>query len=154
MLEEPIPFKQMERLYKASNIFQALEMGFYKTIEFITMAVITLKRFIGGGINAKNFMGPIGIFTISYVYVKDFPIIEYIRFLGLINAFIAVMNAFPMLPFDGGHIVFLAVEKIKGSPVSEKVQVAFIYAGLALVLSLGIYVTYHDILRIFNFWLK
>jgi regulator of sigma E protease len=47
-------------------------------------------------------------------------------------------------------MTLLIIEKLKGSPVSPKVQVAITYVGLALILSLFLYVTYHDALRIFE----
>ena len=75
--------------------------------------------------------------------------IYYVYFLGLISAFIAVFNSLPLLPFDGGHILFLLAEKIKGSPISEKVQAGFQYAGLALVGVFALYVTFNDIVRNF-----
>ena len=94
-------------------------------------------------------MGPVGIAKISYEIVKDYPLIYYAYFLGLINAFIAVFNSLPLLPFDGGHIVFLLVEKIKGSAVNERIQGAILYFGLAIVLAFVLYVTFNDIVRSF-----
>ena len=49
---------------------------------------------------------------------------------------------------DGGVIVMLAAEKISGKPISEKVQAAITYAGLALLLGLMLLVTYNDIIRV------
>ena len=66
---------------------------------------------------------------------------------GLISASIAVLNLMPMPPFDGGLIVLMLVEKIKGSAVSEKAQGILAYAGWVIVGSLMLYVTFNDILR-------
>ncbi len=149
-LSDSIPFKPMERLYKASGTVEAMRMGIDKGVGFIKTAYITLLRFVMGAISAANFQGPIGIIHLSFTIVSERPLIEYVYFLGLINVFIAVFNALPMLPFDGGHIVMLLIEKIKGSPVPEKIQAALLYVGLALVLTLALYVTFNDILRLFN----
>ena len=94
-------------------------------------------------------MGPVGIITLSYRIVAERPLIEYAYFLGLISAVLAVFNLLPLLPFDGGHIVFLLVEKIKGSAVSERVQGTIAYAGWVLVGALILYVTFNDIVRSF-----
>jgi regulator of sigma E protease len=67
----------------------------------------------------------------------------------LISAFIAVFNLLPLLPFDGGHLVFLLIEKIKGSPVSGRIQAFAVYAGLVLVGAFFLYVTFNDIIRSF-----
>jgi regulator of sigma E protease len=111
---------------------------------------VTLKQAISGLVSPKNFMGPVGIFTMSYKIVADQSIIDYAYFLALISAFIAVFNALPLLPFDGGHMLFLLIEKIKGSPVNEKVQAVVTYTGLVLVLGFALYVTFNDVIRSFS----
>jgi regulator of sigma E protease len=76
------------------------------------------------------------------------PFIYYIYFLGLISASIAVLNFLPVPPFDGGLTVLLLVEKIKGSEISARAQEVIAYTAWAMLLTLVVYVTYNDILRI------
>lgn len=147
-LAEFIPFKPLQRLYKARSPIQAIRMGYKKTAMFITMAYVTLQRIIGGLVSPKSLMGPAGIMAFSYQVVANRPLIYYVYFLGLISAFISVFNFLPMLPFDGGHIVLLLIEKIKGGPISQRVQGAIAYAGWVLVGTLLLYVTFNDIVRI------
>ena len=149
VLTAMIPFKPLERLYKADGPVEAIAIGYKKTISFIMDAYLTLQRWASGGVSAKNFMGPVGIIAVSYRIVSEQSLVYYAYFLGLISAFIAVFNFLPLLPFDGGHIVLLVAEKIKGSPVSEKVQGAMAYVGIALVGALFLYVTFNDIVRSF-----
>ena len=144
---EYIPFKPLERLYKADGPIDAVKMGYRTTVMHVANAYITLQRFAAGAVSAKNFMGPVGIVSVSYRIVKNYPLIYYAHFLGLISAFIAVFNFLPLLPFDGGHIVFLTIEKIKGSPVTERIQEIVLYIGLAAVAVFALYVTFNDILR-------
>jgi len=146
-LSEFIPFKPLMRLYRAGGPVDAVAMGLRTTGMYIANAVVTLRRFIGRDVSASNFLGPVGILKISYKIVEQYPLVQYVYFLGLISAFIAVFNALPLLPFDGGHIVFLAAEKIKGSPVSERVHGVALYIGLVLVATLVMYVTVNDIFR-------
>jgi regulator of sigma E protease len=94
-------------------------------------------------------MGPVGIITFSYRIVAERPLIDYLYFLGLISASIAVFNILPLLPFDGGFIVFLLVEKIKGTPVGVRVQEKIASVGWVLVIALILYVTFNDIIRNF-----
>ncbi|MHC4396600.1 MAG: site-2 protease family protein [Planctomycetota bacterium] len=146
---EIVPFKRLEKLYKATGPIDAIGMGYKKTVMFVVQSYVTLKRVIRGLISPKLLMGPVGIIAHSYYIVAHRPLIYYVYFLGLINACIAVFNLMPFLPFDGGHIVFLLVEKIKGSAVNERVQGAVAYAGLALVCLLLLYITFNDIIRSF-----
>ncbi|MHC4124133.1 MAG: site-2 protease family protein [Planctomycetota bacterium] len=146
-LKEYIPFALMERLYKADGPLEALCMGFRRTRRFLTESLLTLRRLVGGLISPKNFMGPVGIFHVSYQVVAHRPLTEYAYFLGLLSVFLGVINSVPLLPFDGGHIVFLLIEKIKGSPVNERIQEVVLYVGLAVVLMFFLYVTFNDIMR-------
>jgi regulator of sigma E protease len=59
-----------------------------------------------------------------------------------------VMNLLPLPIVDGGVIVLLLVEKLRGKPLSEKVQEIISYAGIAFLLAVFLWLTYNDILRI------
>ncbi len=146
-LLEVLPFKGLERLYRAAGPIDAIKMGYRKTVMFISMTYITLAQLIGGLLSPKLLMGPVGIVVSSYRIVESQPLVYYAYFLGLISASIAVLNFLPIPPFDGGLIVLMLIEKIKGSALSEKAQGIVAYAGWVLVLTLLVYVTYNDIVR-------
>ncbi len=147
--DEFIPFEELKRLYKASGPVDAVAMGYRKTVMFIAQTYVTLKRLVSGLVSPKNLMGPVGIITLSYRIVAEKPLIYYVYFLGLISAVIAVFNFLPLPPLDGGLVVILLVEKVKGSALSERVQGIIAYAGWALILTLVLYVTFNDIVRSF-----
>ncbi len=144
-----IPFGKLERLYKASGPIDAVVMGYRRAVMFVAQTYVTLKRLIGGLVSPKNLMGPIGIITFSYRIVAEQPLVYYVYFLGLISAVIAVFNFLPLPPLDGGLVVILLVEKIKGSALSERVQGVIAYVGWALIGTLFLYVTFNDIVRSF-----
>ena len=146
---EFVPFEPLERLYKASGPIDAVRMGYKKTVMFIAQTYITLKRLISGLVSPKSFMGPVGIVTFSYRIIVERPLIDYFYFLGLISSLIAVFNFLPLPPIDGGLIVLLLVEKIKGSALSERTQGIIAYAGWVLIGSFVLYVTFNDIVRNF-----
>jgi len=146
---EFIPFENLKRTYKASGPVDAVGMGYKKTVMFVAQTYVTLRRLVGGLVSPKNLMGPVGIITLSYRIVAEQPTVDYVYFLGLISAVIAVFNFLPLPPLDGGLVVLLLVEKIKGSALSERVQGIVAYAGWALILTLVLYVTFNDIVRSF-----
>jgi len=148
-LAEFLPYRAMERVYRAKNPLDAISMGYRRTIRFIALTYITLKQLIGGLISPKNLMGPVGIIALSYQVVSQQPPVYYAYFLGLISATIAVINFLPVPPFDGGLVVLMLVEKAKGSALSERAQGILAYAGWVLVLALLVYVTFNDIVRTF-----
>jgi len=144
-----VPFEELKRLYKAEGPIDAVVMGYKKTVMFIAQSYITIKRLLAGLLSPKLLMGPVGIITLSYKIVAQQPLIYYVYFLGLLNACIAVMNLLPLLPFDGGVLVLLFVEKLKGSPLNERIQAALTYASLVLIGAFFLYVTFNDIVRSF-----
>jgi regulator of sigma E protease len=148
-IAEPIPFKPLEKIYKANGPADAVVMGYKKTVMFVAQTYVTLRRLIGGLVSPKDLMGPVGIMTLSYRIVADKPLVYYVYFLGLISAAIAVFNFLPLPPLDGGLVVLLLVEKIKGSALSQRVQTIIAYAGWTLIGTLILYVTFNDIVRSF-----
>ena len=146
---EYIPFERLEKPYKASGPVDAVIMGYKKTVMFIAQTYVTLKRLIGGLVSPKSLMGPVGILTFSYRIVAEQPLVYYVYFLGLISAVIAVFNFLPLPPLDGGLVVLLLVEKVKGSALSERSQTIIAYTGWTLIGTLILYVTFNDIVRSF-----
>jgi len=142
-----IPYEELRVTYKAENPIQAMSMGLKKAQQFVVRTVITLYRLIFDDLPSSSLVGPVGIIKVSYT-IADASIIHYLYFLGLISSCLAVMNLLPLPVLDGGVIVMLIIEKIKGSPISERVQAVITYAGLSLLLGLMLWVTYNDIIRI------
>jgi regulator of sigma E protease len=122
-------------------------IGFDKTGQFIQQTYITLLRLIQGTIKPSHLRGPVGIVDEgAKVAAQGFA--YYLFFLGLISVNLAVINFLPIPIVDGGLMVFLMIEKIKGSPASPKVQTAAMLVGLVLIAVVFLYVTYQDIARI------
>ncbi len=144
---EFVPFEDLRRLYQASGPVDAIGMGYRKTVMFIAQTYVTLRRLVGGLVSPKQLIGPVGILAVSYTIVSERPFVYYVYFLGLISACIAVVNFLPLPPLDGGLIVLLLVEKIKGSALSERMQGVVAYAGWVLIGGFFLYVTFNDIVR-------
>ncbi len=146
---ELLPFERLERLYKATGPINAVTMGFIRTIRFIGLTYATLKSLLEGLVSPRNLMGPVGIVTLSYRIVAEQPFVYYVYFLGLISACIAVFNFLPLPPLDGGLVVVMAAEKVKGSALSKRAQAILSYAGWVLIGALFLYVTFNDVVRSF-----
>jgi regulator of sigma E protease len=149
MPAEVVPFEPMKRLYKASGPVDAIVTGYQKTVMFIAQTYVTLRRLVGGLVSPKSLLGPVGILTVSYTVVSDQPLVNYIYLLALIGACVAVVNFMPLPPFDGGHIVLLLIEKIRGSALSERTQGVIAYAGVVFVIALFLYLTFNDVVNLF-----
>jgi len=146
---EYVPFEDLKRLYKASGPIDAVVMGYKKTIMFIAQTYVSIRRLAGGLVSRRELSGPVGIIAMTYRITAEQPLIYYVYFLGIISVLLAVFNFLPLLPFDGGHIVLLLVEKIKGSALSERTQGIIAYAGVVFIIVLFLYLTLNDIVNIF-----
>ncbi|MGB8225516.1 MAG: site-2 protease family protein [Sedimentisphaerales bacterium] len=148
-LANDIPFKPLESLVKARGSVDAVRIGIQKTLMFMVQTYITLKGLIFGTISPKGLMGPVGMIAASSKIIAEREFMIYFYFMGLISACLAVMNFLPLPILDGGLVVMLIIEKIKGSPVHIKVQEWLTYAGLAIIGALFVLITYNDIIRVF-----
>ncbi len=102
-------------------------------------------------VEAKNLAGPVGIIHI-FSRVAEGSLVQLLFWMGMVSMNLAVLNLLPIPILDGGHLFFLLLEKMKGSPVSTKIQFASMQVALVLFLSLALYVTWNDITRlIFGF---
>jgi regulator of sigma E protease len=137
------------RLEKASNPAQAVVMGMEETWDTIASTYRQLRGFLTGRISFKNAGGPIRIAVIAYSAASS-GVWDLVFLLGLISINLAVINFLPIPFLDGGHMVFLLYEKIRGKPARESVMAAATYAGLLLLLVLIIAISYHDI--VFQFF--
>lgn len=90
--------------------------------------------------------GPIGIFF----YASDVSVlgaVYFLHFLGIISTSLAILNLLPIPVLDGGWVLFLVIEKIKGARVSERAEQIALGTGFVLLISLMLFATYQDILR-------
>lgn len=140
------------RLQKASDFWNACVMGLRYTSQIIHSTYLGLRSMVTGRIAIeKGVSGPISILAFAKsIAGKDFA--EFLRFLGLISISLAVFNFLPIPLLDGGHMVFLIYEKLRGKPASERVREIFAYVGLAFIVSLVLVVTFFDVKRLWQAW--
>ncbi|NOX59877.1 MAG: PDZ domain-containing protein [Planctomycetes bacterium] len=132
---------------RRSNPFAAMKLGVKKTYFFVMQVYQTLERMIiSRSLGVDKMSGPIGIVDIGSK-VARLGFLELLWFLALISANLAVINFLPLPIVDGGLMVFLIIEKIKGSPISVRIQVATQVIGLALIAMAFLFVTLQDLAR-------
>lgn len=104
-------------------------------------------KMITGKVSARNISSPIGI---AKVYGGEFDWENFWRLTGLISIALAFMNLLPIPALDGGHVVFLIIEMIKGKPLSDKFMERAQIVGFVILLSLMVFAFGNDILKIFG----
>ena len=111
------------------------------------MLVFRILGKLGTQVPLDNLTGPIGIFAMATEAAHE-GFWHLLLLLATISANLAVLNFLPIPVLDGGHMVFLAYEGLRGKPASERVQLVLTYAGLIFVLSLFVYTFGLDIRRL------
>ena len=97
--------------------------------------------------SARNSLtGPIGIFKITGEAAK-YGFVSLLQMMALLSISLAIINLFPIPVLDGGHLLFMIIEKIKGKPVSIKAQEMAVRVGFSMLIALMGFTFYNDIVR-------
>jgi regulator of sigma E protease len=140
--------KDAQYVYKAASPFEAMKVGVHASWKFIEESYVTLKRIALGHVSGSNIGGIITIGVVSHSWAAD-GFAKLLFFLCMLSMNLAFLNVLPIPVLDGGHLLFLLVEKIKGSPVSERVLGYSQIVGVVLIGFLMLMVTFNDVMRWF-----
>lgn len=126
----------------------AIKYTFIKTGSLFKQMGVTLLNLFTGGIRLSQLSGPLGIYEVVGTQASG-GIASLLYLFSFLSINVGFINLLPLPAFDGGHILFIIIEKIKGSPVKPETEAKFHAVGLFLLMLLMIYVTFNDILRLF-----
>ena len=133
---QPLP-DQYKTLRQYGPVVAIGEAG-VKTWQLVKLTGSMLGKLVTGDIKLKNLSGPISIAQGAGISA-EYGMIYYLMFLALISVNLGIINLVPLPVLDGGHLLFLLIEKIKGGPVSERVQdFSYRIGSVALVLLMGL----------------
>ncbi len=118
---EMVPLGDEYKITRQYGPFTALCYAADKTWQLMRLTVAMLGKLIMGDIKLNNLSGPISIAQGAGISAEH-GLVYYLMFLALISVNLGIINLFPLPVLDGGHLLFLAIEKLKGGPVSERVQ--------------------------------
>lgn len=135
--------------FKKYGLIGSCVVGVKKAVINVQRLYLTLRGFFSQRLSTKNVGGFILIAQASYESAKV-GMGKLVYFLGILSLQLALLNILPVPVLDGGHLLFLLIEKIKGSPVSQKTLSIAQYIGFAMIISLVIYATRNDIMRLFT----
>ena len=133
----------------ALSPLEAIPVAFTTTYDYAMMTLRMMGKMLVGKASVKNLSGPISIAQIAGESAT-MGLVYFIKFMGLVSLSLGVLNLLPIPVLDGGHLMFFGVEAIKGSPVSEKIQLFFQQIGLALLLLLMVTAMVVDVQRLFD----
>jgi len=122
----------------------ALETTYYYSVTSLKM----MGKMLIGKASVENLSGPISIAQYAG-QSATMGLVPFLKYLALISVSLGILNLLPIPVLDGGHLLFFAIEGIKGSPVSERAQIFFQQIGIALLVSLMALAMFLDVDRLF-----
>lgn len=133
---------------KTHGFLAAMEYVVKKTCSMFKQMAVTVGYLFTGGLKLNQLSGPVGIYSVVGETSKaGLASLMYLTAFLSIN--VGFINLLPIPAFDGCHILFIIIEKIKGSPVSPELQNKLSTIGLALLMLLMLVVTINDIIKLF-----
>ena len=130
------------------NLLTAVPRAINEVTEMSSFVVKSIFKLLAGELSPKNLSGPITIAKVAGDQARS-GLDNFVRFVAILSIMLGVMNLLPIPVLDGGHLVFIVIELIKGSPVSDAVQLIGYKAGFAMLVSLMIFATFNDLTRSF-----
>ena len=139
VVDRGLVFEPVYEIVRAGSFSDALSRGGRKAFENLSLVYRFLHKLTSNQISPRLLGGPIEIAKQAGKSAEE-GFSHFLLFLTMLSANLAVVNFLPIPVLDGGHMVFLVYEWIRGKPPSEKVVAVLSYLGLALILSLMMFV--------------
>ena len=132
---------------KKESFFSALLVGIKDTYRYTLLIISSIGKMISGSISADNLGGPIQISVLAGSAAKA-GYVTFLSMVALLSINLGLLNLLPIPILDGGQLLMIAIEKMKGSPVSDMTLEYSMRVGLVLVVSLMIFAFANDIARL------
>ena len=129
------------------NPVQALGASVSQTYDVVNSTVIAMGQIVAGKRGTEDLGGPIRIAKYSGQAARS-GIAGFILFMAILSLNLGFINLFPVPLLDGGHLLFYAIEAVRGRPLSEQAQEWGLRVGLALVVALMVFVCWNDIVHL------
>ena len=123
----------------------SLKFAFTKLGSIVSTMLLIIINLFTGKLSLSSLSGPVGMYTV----VKSAETFRQLLYLtSYLSINLAVINAIPFPAFDGGRVLFVIIEAIKGSKVKPEVENIFHSVGFILLMLLMVYITIQDIIRL------
>ena len=135
------------KINREKGFISALKYAKEKFISIYKSLLLIIESLFTGKLGLKSLSGPVGIYSVVDSVKGSFETILYLTAYLSIN--IGFMNIIPFPAFDGGRVLFLIIEKIKGSRINPKFETNVNFIGFIILMALMIIITIKDVINLF-----
>jgi regulator of sigma E protease len=137
--------------YRKLGLGAALRVGTQQTWYMIETLLTTLRDLFTGALSPRNLGGLLAIGEASGDSAQQ-GLGTYLLFLAFLSVNLAVLNLLPIPILDGGHLMFLAIEAVRGRPLSVESRIRLSHVGLIIVVGLMLWANGNDVVRLIERW--
>jgi regulator of sigma E protease len=134
--------------FRKYGLVDSIRLGFDKTLEFIDLTIISLRKLVTFNLSIKTLGGPVLIAQMSGKAAAA-GMSAFLSFMAMISISLGILNLLPIPVLDGGLILFLVIEAVRRKPLSRKTMETAQGIGAAVLITLIAIVSYNDVVRMF-----
>jgi regulator of sigma E protease len=142
----PVQWSQAALYTEQAPLFQAAYLATQKAWGMAVFNITVLYKLVQSKLSLQALSGPLGIFAGSVVAMNQ-GTVHYLNFLAMLSIGLGIINLFPIPGLDGSRLLYLAIERVRGRPLSIAMETLIFRLGLIILIILMIQVSIGDILR-------
>ncbi|MDK9699890.1 MAG: RIP metalloprotease RseP [bacterium] len=135
--------------FESIGLWEGVESGHRVASAILMGSLYGFKQLFTGQASVRELVGPIGIVQLSGETAKS-GLASFWGFIVLISISVGIINILPFPVLDGGHLVMIWIEAIRRKPISIRVKLAIQQVGIVVLLMMLLFVSYHDVIRIWS----
>lgn len=133
--------------HRAAGLLEAVGQGFVLTGYWLKITVVSLKEMIVGHVSLKNVGGPVMIAQMAGESARS-GVLTLLGFMAIISVNLALLNILPIPALDGGHLIIIIIEGIRGKELTTKTKLKIQKIGMVIIFLLMGLVFFNDIVRL------
>lgn len=143
-----VELHEQAREIQKYGFFQAIALGFQETVWVVDLTFMTLKKLVALKLSIKHLGGPVRIAQFSG-QAAEAGLTAFLYLLAIISISLGILNLLPIPVLDGGLLLFLIIEGMRGKPLSRRVMEVSQSVGATVLILFIAVVTYNDVMRVF-----
>jgi regulator of sigma E protease len=139
----------MESAYQPVSLARAIQLGWAETVGVSGLILGFLRDLVTGGVSPRS-VGSIVTIGAASGQAAQMGLETFLRFMALFSINLAILNLLPIPILDGGHLVFLGIEAVRGKALSVEQRLRWSHVGFLVVMGIMLWALSNDILRLFG----